>query len=107
MALKYGTNFLASDIAKVLEKSNKQKEGIRTWSQLFGNASLGFGAQSDAITSNYASAMREAYTANFNQRNKILTGGLSQGYTQQALGLSQQDLSDIYERFCNKLFKRH
>ena len=105
MALKYGTNFLASDIAKGLEKNNKQKEGIRTWSQLFGNASLGFGAQSDAITSNYASAMREAYTANFNQRNKILTGGLSQGYTQQALGLSQQDLSDIYERFVTNYSK--
>ena len=105
MALKYGTNFLASDIAKVLEKNDKQKEGIRTWSQLFGNASLGFGAQSDAITSNYASAMREAYTANFNQRNKILTGGLSQGYTQQALGLSQQDLSDIYERFVTNYSK--
>ena len=105
MALKYGTNFLASDIARGLEKNEKQREGTRTWSQLFGGASLGFGAQSDALTTDYASAMREAYTANFNRQNTIMGGGLNQGYTEQAAGLNRQDLAKTYDKFVTNYSK--
>ena len=99
MALQYGFNITESDMKRLLEQNDKQQNGIRTWRQLFGNASLGYNAQSDALRTDYASAIAEAYKSNFAQRNAILGAGLSAGSTQQLLGQSQADLRAAYDTY--------
>ena len=99
MALQYGLNITESDMKRLLEQNDKQQNGIRTWRQLFGNASLGYNAQSDALRTDYASAIAEAYKSNFAQRNAILGAGLSAGSTQQLLGQSQADLRAAYDTY--------
>ena len=99
MALQYGFNITESDWKKYLEQNERQQNGIRTWRQLFGNASLGYNAQSDALRTDYASAIAEAYKSNFAQRNAILGAGLSAGSTQQLLSQSQADLHAAYDTY--------
>ena len=99
MALQYGMNITASDMRSLLEKNDKQKSGIRSWRQLFGNASLGFNAQTDALTTDYASAIAQAYKANFEQNNAILGAGLGAGMTKEMLAQSRNDLHTAYETY--------
>lgn len=99
MALQYGMNITASDMKVLLEKNDKQQSGIRTWRQLFGNASLGFNAQSDALTTDYSDAIAQAYRANFEQNNAIMNSGLSVGATKEMLSASRNDLHTAYESY--------
>ena len=99
MNLQFGVNMPASNIKRMLEKNNKQQSGIRTWRQLFGGASLDFGAKKDALTSDYSSAIAEAYKANFERKNSILGLGLSQGNTERYIGMTQQELFNTYNKF--------
>lgn len=99
MALQYGLNLPSSNIAKILEQNDKQQNGIRSWRQLFGGASLGFNSQSDALTTDYSSAIAEAYKSNFEQNQAIIGGGLSQGYNKQLLAVSNKELSDTYDTY--------
>lgn len=99
MKLQFGVNMPASNIKRMLEKNNKQQSGIRTWRQLFGGASLDFGAKKDALTSDYSSAIAEAYKANFERKNSILGLGLSQGNTERYIGMTQQELFNTYNKF--------
>ncbi len=93
MALQFGLNLPASNIKKILEQNDKQQSGIRSWRQLFGGASQGFNARSDMLTTDYSSAMAEAYKANFEKNMAIMSGGLS---GQQ---INYKDLQDTYEKF--------
>lgn len=97
MALQYGLNITASDMAKILEENDKQQTGVRTWRQLFGNASLGYGAQSDALKTDYASAISQAYASNFVQKNAIMNAGLSAGSTNQMLAQNRNALHTAYQ----------
>lgn len=99
MALQYGMNITASDMKSLLEKNDKQQSGVRTWRQLFGNASLGFNAQSDALTTDYTNAIAQAYKANFEQNNAIMGAGLSAGTTRELLAQSRNDLHTAYETY--------
>lgn len=99
MALQTGFNLTASDMTSLLEKIDKQQSGVRTWRQLFGNTSLGYNAQSDALNTDYASAIAEAYKTNFARRNAILGSGLSTGSTQQLLSQNRADLHTAYETY--------
>ena len=99
MALQYGMNITASDMRSLLEKNDKQKSGIRSWRQLFGNASLGFNAQTDALTTDYAGAIAQTYKANFEQNNAILGAGLGAGMTKEMLAQSRNDLHAAYETY--------
>ena len=99
MKLQFGVNIPASNIKSMLEKNNIQQSGIRTWRQLFGGASLDFGAKKDALTSDYSSAIAEAYKANFERKNSILGLGLSQGNTERYIGMTQQELFNTYNKF--------
>ena len=67
MALIRGLNLPSSQVKQMLEQNEKQQSGVRTWRQLFGGASLGFNAKSDAITTDYSGSMAEAYKSNFEQ----------------------------------------
>ena len=99
MALQYGMNITASDMRSLLEKNDKQQSGIRTWRRLFGNASLGYNAQSDALTTDYSDAIVQAYRANFAQNNAIMNAGLGTGMTREMLAQSRNDLHTAYETY--------
>ena len=99
MPLKYGINIPASNAQSIIDKTDKTREGIKTWQQLFGGASLGFGAQSDALRTDYGSAMQEAYKTNLNQRSDIVASGLSQGYQNELVGMNMKDLTETYNKF--------
>lgn len=99
MALQYGMNITASDMRSLLEKNDKQQSGIRTWRQLFGNASLGFNAQRDALTTDYTDAIAKAYESNFKQNDAIMGAGLASGMTKEMLSASRNDLHTAYETY--------
>lgn len=99
MALQYGMNITASDMRSLLEKNDKQQSGVRTWRQLFGNASLGFNAQSDALTTDYTDAIAKAYESNFKQNDAIMGAGLASGVTKEMLSASRNDLHTAYETY--------
>jgi len=99
MALQYGMNITASDMKSLLEKNDKQQSGVRSWRQLFGNASLGFGAQSDALTADYSGAVAEAYKANFKQKNAIMNAGLNIGATKDMLAGNNADMLAAYQTY--------
>ena len=95
----YGLNLPVSNMKQILEKNEKQQSGIKSWKQLFGGATLGFNAQSDALTSDYSSAISQAYKTNFEQNASIMSGGLGQGYTKQAISMSRQELQNTYDKY--------
>lgn len=95
--LKPGFNITASDIKPLLEQYDRQRSGIRTWRQLFGNASLGANAQTSALTTDYSSAIAEAYKSNLAQQDAILGAGLSTGLTRDLIAQNRADLHAAYE----------
>lgn len=99
MALRYGMNITASDMKKLLEENDKQQSGVRSWRQLFGNASLGYEAQSRALRSDYASAIAEAYKSNLAQQNALIASGLSTGATKEMIGANRRDLQNAYDTY--------
>lgn len=99
MALHYGFNITASDMKKLLEENDKQQSGVRSWRQLFGNASLGYEAQSSALRTDYADAMAQAYKANLAQQNTIAGLGLNAGATRAAVGATRADLMNAYNTY--------
>lgn len=101
MALLFGTNFMASDIAKILEQNDIQQNGIRTWRKLFGNASLGYNAQRGTLKSDYSDVIAQAYKSNLAQQNAVASAGLNLGATNELMGLTQQDLHNTYQTYMN------
>ncbi|MBR2398766.1 MAG: hypothetical protein IKA96_02260 [Alistipes sp.] len=101
MALLFGTNFMASDIAKILEQNDLRQNGIRTWRQLFGNASLGYNAQSSALRTDYNDVIAQAYKSNLARQNAVASAGLNLGATNELMGLTQQDLHNTYQTYIN------
>lgn len=99
MALHYGFNITASDMKKLLEENDKQQSGVRSWRQLFGNASLGYEAQSSALRMDYADAMAQAYKANLAQQNTVAGLGLNAGATRAAVGATRADLMNAYNTY--------
>jgi len=99
MAIQYGINILSSDIRNILEKNNKQQSGVRTWRQLFGNASLGYENQADSLKSYYSDVMAQAYKSNLAQQNNIMGAGLNVGATNELISLTRQNLQDAYNNY--------
>lgn len=99
MALQYGVNITASDMRNILEQNDKQQNGVRSWRQLFGNASLGYESQADALKSYYGDAMAQAYKANFERQNAVLGAGLSVGATKDLLSSGRQELQETYNNY--------
>ena len=99
MALQYGVNITASDMRGILEKNDKQQSGVRTWRQLFGNASLGYQNRLDTTKSYYNDAMLQAYKSNFTQNNNIIGAGLNSGGTKNLMNDNRLELQNIYENY--------
>lgn len=99
MALKTGFNTTASDAKTLLERNDKLRSGVRTWRQLFGNASLGYNAQKDRLATDYAGAIAAAYESNFRQNNTIMNAGLNVGATKSLLNQSRANLQSAYETY--------
>lgn len=99
MALQSGFNLPASDMAQILEKNDKTAQGIRTWRNLFGNASLANASAMDKLTTSYSDAIAQAYRANLEQENQIMGAGLSSGATKSLLALSRDELQQTYDNY--------
>ena len=99
MAIQYGINILSSDMRNILEKNNKLQSGVRTWRQLFGNASLGYENQADSLKSYYSDVMAQAYKSNLAQQNNIMGAGLNVGATNELISLTRQNLQDAYNNY--------
>ena len=99
MSVRYGVNFLASDMRKILEENDRQQNGVRSWKQLFGNAALDYNAQSDALKTDYASYIADAYAANFKRQNAILGAGYNTGATNAFLADNRNDLLSAYDTY--------
>ena len=94
-----GINIPTSDIKKALEQNNRQQSGVRTWRQLFGNASLGASANYARATTDFSKIMADAYDANLAQQNAILGAGLNAGATKNLLSTNRQGLMDAYDTY--------
>lgn len=99
MAVRYGVNILASDMRDWLEENDRQQSGVRSWKQLFGNAALGYNAQSDVLKTDYASMIADAYKANFERQNAVLGAGLNAGATGAFLADNRNDLLTAYDSY--------
>ena len=99
MSVRYGFNITASDMRKMLEENERQQNGVRSWKQLFGNAALGYNAQSDALKTDYSSVIADAYAANFKRQNAILGAGYNAGATSAFLADNRNDLLSAYDTY--------
>lgn len=99
MALQTGINIPTSDIKNALEQNNRQRNGIRTWRQLFGNASLGASADMARTTTDFSKIMADAYDTNLAQQNAILGAGLNAGATKNLLSTNRRGLLDAYDAY--------
>lgn len=97
--LQYGINFTESDAHKWLEENDRQQSGVRSWRQLFGNASLSHKAQTDALNVELSNAMSQAYESNMTQQNAILRSGLNTAGTNKLLSQNRQDLHTAYNTY--------
>jgi hypothetical protein len=98
-SLKYGFNFMTSDIKNQLERNDVQQNGVRSWNQLFGGASLKGMAQTDATTSYYSTAMSDAYKTHLGKSDAIVSAGLNKNMTNNLLGMNRQDLQNTYDTY--------
>ena len=99
MALQYGMNITESDMRRLLEQNDRQQSGVRTWRQLFGNAALGYEAQTAGITSDYSDAIAQAYKSNLAQNSAILNSGISAGATKELLMQNRDALHSAYQTY--------
>lgn len=97
--MQYGLNLPTSNMKSILEQNDRQASGVRTWSQLFGNASLGYQASDDALNTAFSRAAADAYKTNFQQQQNLQSMGLSSGHTRQLQALSRQELNDTYQTY--------
>jgi hypothetical protein len=99
MALTYGVNFSQSDIKNMLEKNDRLQNGIRNWRKEFGNAALGYQAQSSNLVDAYTDVISQAYKANLAQQNAFASAGLSDTAAKKYMNLTQQDLHNTYQQY--------
>ena len=99
MAVKYGNTFTASDAKNVMEKTQRQKNGVRTWQQLFGNTSYAATAQSDMLKQTYGDVISQAYAANLANKNTIYGAGLTAGSMNRLLDDNNQAFQSAYQQY--------
>lgn len=102
MGLKYGLNFTASDIAPFLEQNDILQNNVRSWRQLFGNASIGYESQKGLLQNDYTTAIADAYNAHLLQREGIYRAGLSASDTGAMLRTHDRNLADAYDTYLQK-----
>lgn len=100
--IKYGLNFNAGDIKDSLALMERQQNGVKTWQQLLGGASLGYENQVGALSSDFTDTIAEAYRANLLQRENIYRSGLGARETSSALRTNDANLSQAYMTYLSK-----
>lgn len=103
--VQYGSSIPASDVANILEQTDRQANGVQTWRQLFGNASLGYQSQIGALEKDFSDAISQAYNSNLAQQGVIASSGLATGsrnYLQENLS---KELSSVYQNYVNNYRK--
>lgn len=103
--IQYGSSIPASDVAKIIERTDTQLNGVQTWRQLFGNASVGYQSNITALEKDFSDAISQAYSSNLAQQGVIASSGLTAGgrnYLQENLS---RELSSVYENYVNNYRK--
>lgn len=99
MPLLTGFNITASDIKNLLERNDRQRNGVRTWRQLLGNANIGAQSQMSSATSSLSDTIAKAYESNLAQENAIMGAGLNIGTTKDLLSANRRNLSAAYDTY--------
>ena len=99
MANMYGVNLTQTDMAKALANMERQQNGVKTWDQYFGAASLGYQKEQSALTSDLSEAMNQAYQSYLGQQNIVKDSGLSLGQQERLRDLSAKELSNTYNTY--------
>lgn len=99
MSLRTGYNITSGDLKTILEKQDKQADGIRSWQKLFGNTSLSYSSSKDALSTDYSRIINEAYLNNMARENAILGVGLSTGSAKELVSANRADLRQAYETY--------
>lgn len=103
--IQYGSSIPASDVANILQQTDRQANGVQTWKQLFGNAALGYQSNLGALQKDFSDAISQAYSSNLAQQGVIASSGLAAGsrnYLQENLS---KELSSVYENYVNNYRK--
>lgn len=103
--VQYGSSIPASDVANILQQTDRQANGVQTWRQLFGNAALGYQSNLGALQKDFSDAISQAYSSNLAQQGVIASSGLAAGsrnYLQENLS---KELSSVYENYVNNYRK--
>lgn len=103
--IQYGSSIPASDVANILQQTDRQSNGVQTWRQLFGNAALGYQSNLGALEKDFSDAISQAYNSNLAQQGVISASGLAAGsrnYLQENLS---KELSSVYETYVNNYRK--
>ena len=96
MAIGQGTIFTASDVKKQLRESNRNYLGYNLWSQNQAYISLQEQLGTEQLSSQYQSAVGQAYMASLGQKQAILGSNMGQGFKTQALSELDTALDDAY-----------
>jgi len=99
MANMYGVNLTQTDMAKALANMERQQNGVKTWDQYFGAASLGYQKEQSALTGDLSEAMNQAYQSYLGQQNIVKDSGLSLGQQERLRDLSAKELSNTYNTY--------
>lgn len=103
--VQYGSSIPASDVANILQQTDRQANGVQTWRQLFGNAALGYQSNLGALEKDFSDAISQAYSSNLAQQGVIASSGLAAGsrnYLQENLS---KELSSVYQNYVNNYRK--
>lgn len=103
--VQYGSSIPASDVANILQQTDRQANGVQTWRQLFGNAALGYQSNLGTLQKDFSDAISQAYSSNLAQQGVIASSGLAAGsrnYLQENLS---KELSSVYENYVNNYRK--
>lgn len=98
MAIQYGVNITASDMADMVQ-SSKDAAGKKSWEMLYGNAGLNYQSQSDALLKTYGDTIAEAYKSSLQQQNALYDLGLSAGDTADLKTMAREDLMATYQNY--------
>lgn len=99
MAISFGVNMPASNIAQQRLENDRQRSGIKTWSTLFGNTNQMYQAQKDNLNTAYGEAVRQAYTQSLSQQSQISGLNLNQGALNSLQQGINNDLMSAYQQY--------
>lgn len=99
MSSKYGFNIGESDMKTLLFNSDRQKNGVESWRQLFSGAAENYARTDSSLVKSYRDTVSQAYKAHLMQQDAIIGAGLSSGATQSLVDSNKAALHSAYQTY--------